>query len=196
MDRFVVTKGSLSCARATSRTDTTARVSAGAEGTVLAYDRLGQRRSATYIYEGQQVAETYDYSEDGYLETVRQGGVLKGVRVLDASGRTLRYHDKQNRTSTVSTYDADSRLLKQVYTDAADGANSGTTTYAYYSDANDSASAAGGAGVLAKTVFTPEDASQTFVTTNYRYVYWDEAKQSEIVKQADRQGLPTWYPGR
>lgn len=195
MDRFVITKGTLSGARATSRGDAGVRVVAGTEGTVLAYDRLGQRRSAAYSHDGQQVSETYSYSEDGYLETVSQGGVLKAVRELDEAGRTVAYHDKQNRTLTVSTYDRDSRLTQQVYTDAEHDENSGTTTYAYYSDASDSASAAGGAGAQAKTVFTPADSSGTTVTTNYRYVYWDEAKQSEIRKQADSPSLPTWYPG-
>ncbi|HET7868569.1 MAG TPA: LysM peptidoglycan-binding domain-containing protein, partial [Burkholderiaceae bacterium] len=189
MNRFTVTKGTLSGARATSKTDSSASVVAGTEGTTLGYDKLGQRRVADYTFKGALIHEVYGYSQDGYLQTIAQGGTLKDVRVLDALGRTNEQHDKQNQTLTVSTYDGDNRLLSQRYTDAKDGNKNNTTAYSYYTDTSNTGSSQAGAGALAKTVTTPDSGSAT--TTTYSYDYWDEAKQKSIVKSGVTTGSTT-----
>ena len=193
MNRFTVTKGTLSGARATSKTDSSASVVAGTEGTTLGYDKLGQRRVADYTYNGTFIHETYGYSQDGYLQTITQGTTLKDVRVLDALGRTKEQHDKQNQTVTTSTYDADNRLLSQRYTDAKDGNKNNTTVYSYYTDTSNTGSSQAGTGALAKTVTTPDSgtATTTTYTYDYDYDYWDEAKQKSIVKSGVTTGSTT-----
>lgn len=182
LNRFTVTKGALNGARSTNKTDA-AKIVAGTEGTVVGYDRISQRRTASYLFNTQTVNEAYTYSQDGYLQTVGQGGALKAVRVLDDLGRTVQYADKQNNTLTTSSYDRQNRLTQQVYADNADASRSGTTAYTYYTDTSDTASSATGTGQLAKTTFTPTNGSGA-TTTTYQYAYWDDAKQTRITKSA------------
>jgi hypothetical protein len=48
-------------------------------------------------------------------------------RVLDAGGRAVEQHDRQNKFSTVSRYDADNRLLRQSFTDNNDSKKNNST---------------------------------------------------------------------
>lgn len=207
LNRFTVTKGELSGARATTRTDTSVTVRAGAEGTALGYDKLSRRVSATYMYNGSQVLETYGYSQDGLLETTSQGGVLKAVRVLDSLGRTTSYHIKNSAnvnnnyedSSTHTTYDRDNRILRTEYWDI-DGTKNHAVDYSYFNDATDSQNSisGGGSGALARTVLTPHSSagpSPTVITTTYTYTYWDDAKQASVVKTAVNSNAPNWFPG-
>ncbi|HET7863413.1 MAG TPA: hypothetical protein VFL86_03315, partial [Burkholderiaceae bacterium] len=188
MNRFTVTKGTLSGSRATTRSDSGVAVVAGAEGTVLAYDPLGRRTMAQYKFNNETVVESYGYRQDGFLQTTSQGGIQKTVRVLDKAGRTVEQTDKQNNSTTVNQYDADNRLLSQVYTDGKDSNKSNRTDYKYYADATDTTSTAAGAGALASTVATQQG---TTVTTTYQYDYWDDAQQKTIRKAGATIGATT-----
>ena len=197
--------------------------------TALGYDWLGQRREATYTFKdpakpgnaGTLIRESYGYSLDGYLQTLHQNGSLKQVRVLDAIGRTTQLVETQNKTSTVSHYDADNRLLRQQFTDADAAAKNSISAYFYYDNTSDGSSSAQGAGMLARVVTrvgghytpaplppyppetpidvgtedtevaTPQITGGTEVTTTYRYDYWDEAKQSSITQTAATTGQTT-----
>ncbi|MGM9481545.1 hypothetical protein ACS5PN_10175 [Roseateles sp. NT4] len=218
LNRFTITKGQLnttdnssasnarfySARRGSSVDDSTVFVVAGVEGTVIGYDKISQRISADYTYNGTAIAETYAYSDDGYLQLTRQNGQLKTSRELDVLGRTTFQHDLQSGATpgstvalrhTQSLYDSDNRLLKQLYVDDTDAARNYVLSYFYYdrpadvrakTDAVSASTSATGFGALAKTTLHPgnvADASQDTVTT-YSYLYGDEAQQLKITKAA------------
>jgi YD repeat-containing protein len=195
-NRFLITKGSIG-SRATSA-GATNTVLQGSQGTVLTYNQAGQRTSAR---NSDGSLETYSYATDGLLEDTQINGVLRARRRADALGRTLEYSERDasgNLTSThIYTYDHDNRTLSDATATPGNTASDGTTRYYYNNDLADTASLAtqGGSGALAKTVFTPNDANGTTVTTSYTYQYWDAAKQLTIKKQAANQGAPDWAPG-
>lgn len=195
LNRFTTSKGRLetatgvaTTARGTSVGDANIVIARGTEGTVLGYDKLSQRRLATYTYQSGNVAqtidETYGYSQDGYLQTTKQGSTLVATRQLDDIGRTLVLTDLQNKQSTASTYDKDNRLLAQSFIGKIDnlGDTSGnyTLTYLYYANTADSGRSSNGTGAQAAVVQQP--ANGAGVTTTYKYKYWDDEKQVEISK--------------
>ena len=200
-NRFVITKGRLSstssdtsdidrfakAARGTSKTDTSVWVEAGTDGILVGYDKLSQRRSASYVFNGTTVNEEYGYSDDGYLQTTKQNGVLKTTRELDALGRTTLSRDLANSQTTTSYYDKDNRLTSQGYVDGLDNTKSYTLDYAYYNDQTDTSSSISGSGALAKTTLKPNTAgtdSTKYTFTSYTYEYWDGAQQKQITKVA------------
>ncbi|HEX8029248.1 MAG TPA: LysM peptidoglycan-binding domain-containing protein [Vicinamibacterales bacterium] len=184
MNRFTTTMGSLTM-RGTSATDTNGSIVRGDTGVSIVYDALGQRTSATTKVSGADRVETYTYSADGYLEDSYANGVLINRRRNDESGRTLQMKEwKDNGTfyqTTTSIYDADNRLQLEKILD--DKGVTRDRSYLYYqAGSTDIGTAnAGGAGVLAKTIFDT-------VTTTYEYQYWDAAKQTRIT--TTQQGLP------
>jgi YD repeat-containing protein len=217
MNRFTVTKGALSSAggaRATARGDNTIRVTPGEQGVLIGYDRTGRRTAAVYKLDGKSVTDQYGYSRDGYVQTLRDAaGTLKEARVLDAIGRTLEQHDKQNKVSTVSRYDADNRLLRQSFTDHKDASKNSYTTYRYYTDATENVATAKdtGAGALAVT-FTDGANTETVegdgegnawtvtdhgtdTTTTYTYHYWDDARQNKVETKAEIGRITYSYGG-
>ena len=218
MNRFVVTKGQLSSTtaasgdanidrnrfynapRGTDLNDQSISVVAGSgDGVTIGYDRISQRVRATYTYSNAQVAETYTYSSDGYLQLTRQGNVLKTSRDLDELGRTTTLHDLSgnNAQHTSSFYDRDNRVLSQTFTDNGDSSRNYTLSYLYYDTppagslhAKQTAKnnvltfSANGRGALAQTVLHPNATNGSDTVTTYTYLYLDQALQSKIVKVA------------
>jgi YD repeat-containing protein len=197
LNRFTISKGRLETAagvattsRGTSATDTSIVLRRGTEGVELGYDKLSQRRLATYTYQSgnvaQKVEEMYGYSQDGYLQTTKQGTTLVATRKLDDIGRTLLLTDLQNRQSTASSYDSDNRLLTQSFIgkidNLSDTSGNYTLTYRYYTNIADSTSSDIGTGALASVA--QQALSGSSVTTTYQYKYWDAEQQSKITKTA------------
>jgi len=219
LNRFVVTKGRLNTTdwastrddkvynarRGVDISDQSVSIVAGEDGIAIGYDKNSQRVRAQYVYNGAAVDEEYRYSDDGYLQLTRQGGVLKVSRELDAIGRTVVQHDFSSSGGVsvamrhmASTYDRANRLLLQSYVDDADDARNYTVSYFYYErladgaprglyDAANASMSATGAGTLAKTVAHQTkaggDASKDTVTT-YKYIYQDQTQQFKITKVA------------
>lgn len=186
MNRFVVTMGSLSGARGTSKNDTSSSIGLGTDGVRIGYNLASQRVSAEAA---NGTLEQYSYSQDGYLQDTTINGALAARRRVDALGRTLQYIDYKNNKTTTSTYDKDNRQLQDVSAE-------GTTQYFYATDTADTDAAASqsGAGSLLRTEFAPSGKT-TKTTTWYTYEYWDEAKQSTIKVQAFDASAPKWAPG-
>ncbi|QPF74691.1 LysM peptidoglycan-binding domain-containing protein [Roseateles sp. DAIF2] len=193
-NRFTLTKGSF----------TNGQILRGSEGVAITYDAAGQRKTATYTetINGQtsDYTDTYNYSADGYLEdslTVGANKSQRSRRRVDALGRTLHYIQSNSDGSNVirndrQVYDADNRLQSLVTLE-------GTTDYLYFNDATlsgiEAEQGATGRGPLARTKFTPVKPGDTVITTSYTYEYWDEAKQTSIVKTATNVNAPNWRPG-
>lgn len=189
MNRFVVTMGSLSGARGTSKTDTSSSIVLGTDGVRIGYNAASQRVSAQFAND---TLEQYSYSQDGYLQDTTINGVLAARRRVDSLGRTLQYIDYQNGNKTTTyLYDSDNRLMQET-------SGAGVTKYFYATDTADTDASATqlGAGSLLRTEFRPAGKG-TDTRTWYRYEYWDEAKQSEIKVQAWDAGAsaPKWAPG-
>jgi YD repeat-containing protein len=209
LNRFTVSKGRLertatgtdaSGSRGTSDADTRYRVSRGTEGTLIGYDKLSQRRSATYTYvsgnTSQTIDETYGYSQDGYLQTTKQGDKLVVTRRLDDIGRTTLLTDLVNYQSTQSSYDNDNRLVTQsIVGDTRNPGDAGknyAVKYEYYTDKADTLSGVSqsGAGALARLTQAPapQSGQVTLATqTTYTYDYWDDVRQSVITKSTANQ---------
>ena len=218
MNRFVVTQGTLKLTgitdrnQLTSAADTRGRVERGANGVAIEYDAAGRRRAATYGdgtagtqqvgqqsylgYSNDGHRETYDYTADGYLETVKIGGVTRATRKNDAAGRVTEYvqynADASWLDTRTTTYLADNRANVVTYEKGTGNARTrSTTTQNYLAD-----------GTLDKTVqrnWSWGSGSQTegaTVTTLYRYQWWDGAKQTEIKIQGAAPNLSDdWAPG-
>jgi hypothetical protein len=185
MNRFVLTMGTLSGARGISRADSTSSIVVGTDGVLIGYDAASQRVSAESLKGGK---ETYQYSNDGYLEDTRSGdGSLIARRRVDALGRTIQYIEGGQATNSV--YDRDNRLLEE-------SNEKGVTNFFYANDAADTDALASrtGAGSLLRTEFRPAGKSET-TKTWYTYQYWDEAKQSTIKLQAFNETSPKSAPG-
>jgi len=192
-NRFLITKGSLG----------QAGVVQGQDGVVIEYDAEGQRKSASYwaTIDGVKslYSDSYQYSNDGYLQqtvTVGAGKTQTSTRRVDAVGRTLNYIESNAGgllRNDRQVFDADNRLQSMVDKDG------GTTDYVYFLDSGmstvEQAGLSSGRGQLAKTVFTPKKPDDTTVTTSYTYEYWDDAKQTSIVKTAVNVNAPNWSPG-
>jgi YD repeat-containing protein len=208
LNRFTISKGRLetasgaaTTARGTSLGDASVLVGRGTEGTMLGYDKLNQRRLATYTYQqttgaSQTINETYGYSRDGYLLTTKQDGSLISTRLVDAVGRTTLLTDLLNKQSTESSYDSDNRLQVQNFigntANLADTTNNYKLTYSYYGNTNDQLAEATqqGQGGLASISQQPASGAQTIVT-QYKYVYWDDAKQAQVLKNSGSESART-----
>ncbi|WP_220272938.1 LysM peptidoglycan-binding domain-containing protein [Aquitalea aquatica] len=186
MNRFVVSMGSLNGTRAAAADGTTAITKGtGGDGVEIAYNAAGERITATYARDGHR--ETYGYSADGYLETMvldanpndATPGTLRAKRTNDLMGRVTQYSEYQAdgvsvSSNSVSTYDADSKLIKQVV-------GSATTTYNLLAD-----------GTLN---YSSQVDSGTTVTSYYGYEWWDEAKQSTVTANPYNANAPGWKSG-
>jgi YD repeat-containing protein len=179
MNRFVMTKGILSGNA----------IVVGATGTAITYDVRGDRMTATYGSDNH--VETYAYSADGYLETVKitpNGGaqVLQAMRVTDVLGRDTAYTEYQTNGSSVlltraMTYDRDNRVTAET-----DQTYNGSTTYTsqitndYKANVNGSYTGAD-QGVIthSQNLQTQTGSSNTVTTTTvYAYAWWNQAKSN------------------
>ncbi|AMO95601.1 lysM domain protein [Collimonas fungivorans] len=185
LNRFTVTMGQLSGARATSADDASVTVVAGSnggDGVYLAYDAAGQRKLATYASDGR--TELYNYDALGYLTTQTINGVKTSERTNDQLGRVTNYAEwladgSKQVTNLVKTYDADGLQKTE-----RDTINASTTTYTRLAD-----------GTLSQVKVVPDDADKsTTMTMNYAYEWWDGAKQSKITSQGTNPNAPGWKP--
>jgi YD repeat-containing protein len=185
LNRFTLTMGQLSGARATSADDTSVSVVLGAgggDGVYLAYDAVGQRKLATYASDGR--TELYGYDALGYLTTQTINGVKTSERTNDQLGRVTNYAEwladgSKQVTNLVKTYDADGLQKTE-----RDNLNGSTTTYARLAD-----------GTVSQVKVTPDDADKgTAMTSNYTYEWWDGAKQSKVTAQGSNPLAPGWKP--
>jgi hypothetical protein len=185
LNRFTLTMGQLSGARATSADDTSVSVVLGAgggDGVYLAYDAVGQRKLATYASDGR--TELYGYDALGYLTTQTINGVKTSERTNDQLGRVTNYAEwladgSKQVTNLVKTYDADG--LQKTERDSLNGS---TTTYARLAD-----------GTVSQVKVTPDDADKgTAMTMDYSYEWWDGAKQSKVTAQGSNPMAPGWKP--
>lgn len=185
LNRFTVTMGQLSGARAASADDASVSVVAGAkggDGIYLAYDAVGQRKLATYASDGR--TELYDYDKLGYLTTQTINGVKTSERSNDQLGRVTNYAEwladgSKQVTNLTKTYDADGLQKTE-----RDNLNASSTAYTRLAD-----------GTLSQVKVTPDDADKgTTMTMNYAYEWWDGAKQSKITSQGTNPNAPGWKP--
>ncbi|HWW08336.1 hypothetical protein, partial [Collimonas sp.] len=122
-NRFTLTMGQLS----------NGVIGLGANGVQIGYDIAGQRRSAVYA-DGH--SETYNYTNDGYLEDVQINGVLRSRRANDLLGRVQNYTEYASNGSTVtynknSVFDADNRLTQDTVVQSPVGGTASTTVTSY-----------------------------------------------------------------
>lgn len=198
LNRFVITQGALIGERGASGT----HIDRGTSGITIAYDAASRRKSATYgtgageSYTGYSTdghTETYSYTNEGYLETVRINGVLVNSRKSDAAGRVvenIRYGSDgvsiaDRLTTTYAAGGMGNRVERT--TDAATTNGKTTTATSAYTYQGD--------GQLKKIVQSQPDGPT--ITTDYSYVYWDDAKQSAInVSGKTGYGMDDkWNPG-
>nr|WP_256378330.1 polymorphic toxin type 22 domain-containing protein [Niveibacterium sp. COAC-50] len=191
LNRFTITQGTLVGARGAAGTV----ITQGASGIRIGYNALSQRVSAQYGagagesftgYSTDAHTETYTYTTDGYLETVKINDKLVNTRKADAAGRVLenvRYAadgitKADVLTTTYSTGGAGNRVAKTV--DVQSGTTT-TTDYGYLAD-----------GTLKQTTQTGSGAT---ITTSYTYEYWDAAKQKTITVSGVAPNTQGWAPG-
>ncbi|UZW62168.1 hypothetical protein [Lysobacter enzymogenes] len=183
MNRFVVTMGQLGAdnkTRGSSAADTGVSVwqGSGGDGVTIAYDAANQRRSAQYARDGH--LERYDYDARGYLTDTTIDGVLRARRVNDQAGRVGDYYEYDAngalKSSTTRYWDNDSLLMQE----HDNQANTGTITYRLNDGTVD---------------FTETYGEATTIKTSYDYVWFDGAKQTQIMVQASNQSVKNWAPG-
>ncbi|WP_168356217.1 LysM peptidoglycan-binding domain-containing protein [Lysobacter enzymogenes] len=183
MNRFVVTMGRLGAdnkTRGSSAADTGVSVweGSGGDGVTIAYDAANQRRSARYARDGH--LERYDYDARGYLTDTTIDGVLRARRVNDQAGRVGDYYEYDAngalKSSTTRYWDNDSLLMQE----HDNQANTGTITYRLNDGTVD---------------FTETYGEATTIKTSYDYVWFDGAKQTQIMVQASNQSVKNWAPG-
>ncbi|WP_034159241.1 LysM peptidoglycan-binding domain-containing protein, partial [Sphingomonas sp. ERG5] len=186
MNRFVVTMGSRSGGT----------IVAGSTGVAIAYDAAGNRRIATYGYDGH--SEAYSYTADGYLEDTTIGGVVRTRRVNDALGRVTGYSQYLAGggldLSRSMTYDRDNRVVDETDQDVTNG-NITTTIHNDYKAWTGSSYTGADQGVI-----THSRSVQSGITTDtsYSYEWWDEAKQSQVRINATNPANPNtgqWAAG-
>lgn len=183
MNRFVVTMGQLGAdnkTRGSNAADTGVGVweGSGGDGVTIAYDAANQRRSARYARDGH--LERYDYDARGYLTDTTIDGVLRARRVNDQAGRVGDYYEYDAngalKSSTTRYWDNDSLLMQE----HDNQANTGTITYRLNDGTVD---------------FTETYGEATTIKTSYDYVWFDGAKQTQIMVQASNQSVKNWAPG-
>ena len=188
-NRFTLTMGRLAN-RGVSATDTGTQKTLDKDSVRLRYDGLGQRIWADAADEsGVRHIEEYRYSVEGFLEDTLIDGQLRARRRLDALGRTAQSRTWKKETDGRITYlntrdtvyDRDNRTRSETVSESATAGENGTTTYKYYVDQRELSATATAFGALAQSSFVPT-AGGAALTTDYKYEYWDSAKQSIIQK--------------
>lgn len=185
LNRFTLTMGQLSGARAASADDTSVSVVLGArggDGVYLAYNAVGQRKLATYASDGR--TELYGYDALGYLTTQTINGVKTSERINDRLGRVTNYAEwladgSKQVTNLTKTYDKDG-----LQTTERDSLNGSTTTYTRLLD-----------GTVSQVNVTPDDKDKgSSITTTYTYERWDGLKQSKVTALGSNPLAPGWKP--
>jgi|GEM_PF-3145620 len=189
-NRFTVSMGTLIGDRSviTTKDDTRVTIGTGDTGVALTYNNASQRKTATYgknalgNNDGLSHTESYQYTSDGYLETVQIDNVLKNRRVYDALNRVVINKDYSDGVTLVkeqkNTYLNDTRIKTQA---VIENGSTLTTDFSYYEE-----------GSLHKTIQT---GGPTNTTMTYEYEWWDAAKQKKITIQAQNSSAPGWRPG-
>ncbi|HDR9179635.1 TPA: LysM peptidoglycan-binding domain-containing protein [Burkholderia vietnamiensis] len=184
LNRFTVSMGSLSGARATDPNDTSVSIVKGAlggDGVQLGYNAAGERVLAVYAKDDR--TERYTYDANGYLETQKVNDIVVQERKNDLLGRVTSFVERdattgQQVTGIDRTWDADGMVLQE-----RDTLHRATTVYTRMAD-----------GTLTQVDTTPDDASETHTTSTYAYELWDSAKQSRVTVQASNPNAPGWRP--
>ncbi|GAU06915.1 Rhs family protein [Burkholderia stabilis] len=184
LNRFTVSMGSLSGARATDPNDTSVSIVKGVlggDGVQLAYNAAGERVLAAYAKDGR--TERYTYDANGYLETQSVNDIVVQERKNDLLGRVTGFVERdaktgQQVTGIDRTWDADGMVSQE-----RDTLHRATSVYTRMAD-----------GTLTKVETTPDDASETRTTSTYAYEWWDSAKQSRVTTQASNPNAPGWQP--
>ncbi|ENW92987.1 LysM peptidoglycan-binding domain-containing protein [Acinetobacter dispersus] len=185
MNRFQISMGVLN--------NTTKIVERGNTGVEIFYDKLGQRTSADYgkdaLNSSKAHRETYFYTTDGYLETVKNADYdsnnklgtpyILSTRTNDALGRVKTYKDYNPNSDSVyqtteNIYNKDNQITNQT---KAGGNGAGSTVYTYLADKV----------TLDNTVMTPPPNSGPVQSTQYQYEWWDSAKQKSITTKVNGQ---------
>ncbi|QVN23622.1 LysM peptidoglycan-binding domain-containing protein [Burkholderia pyrrocinia] len=184
LNRFTVSMGSLSGARATDPNDTSVSIVKGAlggDGVQLGYNAAGERVLAVYAKDGR--TERYTYDANGYLTTQSVNDIVVQERKNDLLGRVTGFIERdaktgQQVTGIDRTWDADGTITQE-----RDTLHRATTAYSRMAD-----------GTLTKVETTPDDSSETRTTSTYAYEWWDSAKQSRVTVQASNPNAPGWRP--
>lgn len=97
--------------------------SLAAQGTSLAYDAAGNRRTAVFYEDSKQITETYTYDDDNRLKNTHRGGQLTSSRNYDKNGRVTQYTNFSSPGTIsdrrVTTYNANGWVNSQLNYDAA-----------------------------------------------------------------------------
>ncbi|OXI15699.1 LysM peptidoglycan-binding domain-containing protein [Burkholderia sp. AU15512] len=184
LNRFTVSMGSLSGARATDPNDTSVSIVKGAlggDGVQLGYNAAGERVLAAYAKDGR--TERYTYDANGYLTTQSVNDIIVQERKNDLLGRVTGFVERdaktgQQVTGIDRTWDADGMITQE-----RDALHRATTAYSRMAD-----------GTLTRVETTPDDSSETRTTSTYAYEWWDSAKQSRVTVQASNPNAPGWRP--
>ncbi|WP_175875910.1 LysM peptidoglycan-binding domain-containing protein [Burkholderia sp. BCC0097] len=184
LNRFTVSMGSLSGARATDPSDTSVSIvkgTLGGDGIQLGYNAAGERVLAVYAKDGR--TERYTYDANGYLATQSVNDIVVQERKNDLMGRVTGFVERdantgQQVTGIDRTWDADGMISQE-----RDNLHHATSVYTRMAD-----------GTLTKVETTPDDASETRTTSTYAYELWDSAKQSRVTVQASNPNAPGWKP--
>ncbi|MGT0194101.1 LysM peptidoglycan-binding domain-containing protein [Burkholderia pyrrocinia] len=184
LNRFTVSMGSLSGARATDPNDTSVSIVKGAlggDGVQLGYNAAGERVLAVYAKDGR--TERYTYDANGYLETQIVNDIVVQERKNDLLGRVTGFVERdaktgQQVTGIDRTWDADGMITQE-----RDTLHRATSVYTRMAD-----------GTLTKVETTPDDSNETRTTSTYVYELWDSAKQSRVTTQASNPNAPGWRP--
>jgi YD repeat-containing protein len=122
MNRIVLSQG----VRNASTGKIEIRAEAGslaAQGTSLAYDAAGNRRTAVFYEGSKQITETYTYDDDNRLKNTHRGGQLTSSRNYDKNGRVTQYTNFSSPGTIsdrrVTTYNANGWITSQLNYDAA-----------------------------------------------------------------------------
>ncbi|NTZ06233.1 LysM peptidoglycan-binding domain-containing protein, partial [Burkholderia metallica] len=184
LNRFTVSMGSLSGARATDPNDTSVSIvkgTLGGDGIQLAYNAAGERVLAAYAKDGR--TERYTYDANGYLAAQSVNDIVVQERKNDLLGRVTGFVERdantgQQVTGIGRTWDADGMISQE-----RDNLHHATSVYTRMAD-----------GTLTMVETTPDDASETRTTSTYTYEWWDSAKQSRVTVQASNPNAPGWRP--
>jgi YD repeat-containing protein len=190
MNRFVTTKGVLSGGV----------ISRGSSGTDVTYNAAGQRMSAT----GPNGQETYSYTEDGYLATVKLAGTLRAQYSRDTMGRATSYTEYD--ASGIQSYSKQSTYnrINQLTDETVAQANSPTVTTHYDYTINPdgalqtsgngnqrmpfNATGAYAGGMVTHTISRRTSDNVVVSETENFYTWWDEAKRRYADLYADATG--------
>ncbi|MDR6411297.1 LysM peptidoglycan-binding domain-containing protein [Paraburkholderia terricola] len=184
LNRFTVSMGSLSGARAVDPDDTTVSIvtgAAGGEGVQLGYNAAGERMLAVYAKDGR--TERYTYDGLGRLTSQTINGVVAQQRTHDLLGRVTGLIERDVRTGQVVTDVTRRWDSENQQTSERDNLNHATTTYSRMAD-----------GTLTSVSTVPDDPGATRTTSTYAYEWWDGAKQSKVVTRATNPASPGWQP--